>query len=547
VQPFRLFRDVVRAQEILRILVRYGFSGLLQQIDTPRNWIGKVVPIADMRLTIWQRLRMACEEMGPTFIKMAQVLSTRPDLLPEPLIDEFTHLRDQVKPETWEVIQEVLMDEWGPDWICLFDAFCEQPMGSGSIAQVHRARLKEDGREVAVKIQRPGIEVRIRSDLEILSWLSKELHQRVETVRPWHFPEMVDVLKKSIRLELDFSQEAGNAQLFNARKVMPDVFAPAVVEAMSSRRILVSEFVEGCPPNKWKGTPEQGARLAALGAESIFNQIFLQGFFHADPHPGNVLITADLRICLIDWGMIGQLTRKMRYSLADLLRAIHDMDPEKVTRVALTLNRKQRWIDSQRMEMQVRQVLDRYAEGFTISRFGRIMVDLIYVFGNNGIDLARDYTLLAKATLSIDQTAHLLNPDFNLASVGAPVIEKLNWERWNPDTLARQAFYFVKESLLRITEIPQDFQRVLRRLEDGEIRINLEHKHLEESALQLGSAMNRLVIAVIVGALIVGSSMVITTGVKPLLWGYPALGLVGYLLSAFLGVIIIIDILRKGR
>ncbi len=537
-----------RLGEIAKILVRYGFSDLLNQLNLPGWMVRGVAPREIAALTTWQRLRMAFEDLGPTFIKIGQILSTRPDVIPQPLIGELQYLRDEVRPQPIDTILRVLDGELNGSVEDHFSDFEHKPIGSGSMAQVHRARLRSTGEYVAVKIQRPGIERDITSDLEILSYLARQIHERVPTLQPYDLPGIVEVLRDGLRTELDFNIEARNAILFNARNPYPErVFAPRVIEQYTSRRLLVTDLVEGVTPDKASLTPEQARAVAANGGNSVFHQIISIGFFHADPHPGNILITPTGRLCLIDWGLAGQLTRKMRYRLADLLEAIMRNDPEKVVRIAVAMNRSNRLPDEQRLEMQVTNVLDRYGGNINVADLGRIMVDLMYAFGQNGVMIARDYTLLARAVISIEHTGRLLDPEFDIGEIARPFLERLRWERYRPKTVLRHLGWVLDSGILKLNDLPADLQRFIRRLESEDVGITLRHRGLEPFGDDLQRSANRLSLAVMLGCMIIGSSIVITTGVHPLIYGYPAIGIAGYLFSFFFLIWVIIDIIRHGH
>jgi ubiquinone biosynthesis protein len=288
--------------------------------------------------------------------------------------------------------------------------------------------------------------------------------------------------------------------------------------------------------------------LAKAGGESIFHQIVINGFFHADPHPGNVLITPDKRLCFIDWGLAGQLTRKMRYFLSDLFVAITSGDPERVVRVGMRMASRNRRVHRQALEKEVAFCIRKYVRFDAESEaIGKLMIELLYIFGSNGIHIVRDYTLLAKAVMGIEESGKCLDPDFDIRIVAKPFLEQLVWERWNPINVGRDAFYCVQSIFDTVKDLPSDLQRVFRRLEEDDLSVKLQMEGLDGFTDSLGSIANRLVISVIIGALIIGSSIVITTGLPPLLWGYSAIGVVGYQISAFLGLWVVIQILRRGR
>ncbi len=549
-KPFSLFRDALRARYIIATLVRHGFAEFLQELELPGKWLQRLVAQPKEHLNVWQRIRAAVEDLGPTFVKMGQVLSSRPDVLPQPLIDEFRLLREQVGAVEWSRIETVLLEELDGPLENHFQEFEQNPRASASLGQVYYARLTGSGREVAVKVQRPGIRRAIEADLEILGWLARQVHQRVPEWQGYDLPSVVQELRQGLLQELDFTYEARNASLFNVLNPYPnDVFAAEVIEEFTTTRLVVSEWVEGFSPSRGGWSDEERARLARAGARSVFHQIVVSGFFHGDPHTGNLVVTKDGRICFLDWGLAGQLTREMRYFLADLLGAVTSWDPERVVRIATRMNRSTRRIDRSRMEKEVMQVLLRYRNQVDPGKvIGRIILDLIYVFGTSGIAVARDYTLLAKAVVSLEETGRTFDPAFDLADSAKPFLRGMEWERRNPANVIHQVGVGVEGGWRKLVELPDDLQRVLRRFEEEDLSINLHHKGVGPVIDELSAGVNRLVYAIIVAALIIGSSLVIRANVPPLLWEtYPIIGVLGYLGSAVLGIWLVVDILRHGR
>lgn len=543
-----LIRDVVRAKEIVGILLRYRFDKILENTDTPASWLSRITPPVRENIPFWRRMRLAFEELGPTFIKFGQILSTRPDILPRELIEEFELLRDKVKPLPFETIRPVIEKELATGIDGVFSEFDPEPVAAGSLGQIYRARLREDGREVAIKVQKPDIRKPIQTDLEIIAYFVSQLHDNIVALRPFDLPEVVEQLKQGVMKELDFTIEAHNATVFNSLNQFPErVFAPEVYPALCTPRLHLSEWIQGESPRDLDRPMNQRAAIAETGGNSFFSQIVITGFFHGDPHPGNLLVTEDDRICFLDWGLAGQLTRRMRYALIDLFAACAKRDAEMVTRIALGLGRNPNRIDRVELEKAVTTVLFKYDVDLRkMENIGKIIFELIFVFGSHGIHVARDYTLLAKAVISIEQTATLLDPAFNLGSLGKPYIQKLNWERWNPFRFGRAAFTEWRDKLAVAGELPRDLQRILHSLEDGKMPIVLDHRGVNRATNTIHHAFSRLSLAVIIGALIVGSSLVINTGVQPLLWGYPAIGIIGYLLSAAMGGYVAFDILRSS-
>lgn len=544
-----LIRDVVRAKEIVAILLRYRFDQLLENSDTPASWFTRIVPAKQADQPLFKRIRLAIEELGPTFIKIGQVLSTRPDLLPAELIDELACLRDQVTPIPFEEMRPILESEFGNTLDSVFSEFNPSPTATGSLGQIYKAHLKQDDLTVAVKIQKPGLRQRIVTDIEVISWIIAQAHLNLPSLQAYDLPSVIAELKSGLLGELDFSNEARHADTFNSLNQFPEeVFAPHVIKDYTTPRLLVTEWIDGQRPTDLNAENQDRPRLAKLGGRSFFSQIVETGFFHGDPHPGNILITADGRLCLLDWGLVGMLTRTMRHALVDLFSACAKRDPAEVTRIAIRLGHSTHRLQRMQLEKAITTILFKYDSDLrTMQNIGSVIVELVYIFGSNGIQVARDYTLLAKAILSIEQTARLIDPHFNLARIGQPYIRQLQQQRWDPRTVATETMAEWRQQLHHAGEIPADLQRILHRLEEGQVALKIDHMEANRATNTIHHAFSRLSLAVIIGSLLIGSSFVINSGIKPFLWGYPAIGIIGYLLSAAIGSYVAFDILRSGH
>jgi ubiquinone biosynthesis protein len=534
------------------VLVQYGFTNLLRQIHFPTRWIRRV-PIDGLLTKVpqnnWQRIRYVCEALGPTFVKIGQILSSRPDLLPAGLVEELKQLRDNVDPTSFDDMQVVLDAELGKYWGEIFSSIEPKPVGSASLAQVHKGVLRSTREAVAVKIQRPNVENDLQADLEILSWLAKELHQRVDELKSYDLPAIVRVLRKGVLSELDFRNEADNAKIFlRDNPHIEYVFCPGIYDEFTSKRLLVMELVMGDSPGKTSWGSDRKRLLAQQGGESLFHQIIVRGVFHADPHPGNIKVTEDGRLCLLDWGLTGQLTKQMRWILADLLDAVVNQDTGKIVRVAREINNDGgNPFNEAQLEIDVSRVLNQYSGDFNASQAGDMLLAIARALGRNGVDLTRDYTLLTKAIVSVEETGRLLDPSFNLASIARPFLKRLKIQRLNPERVIGDLLLDSHYVLKNLSYLPADFRRLLGRIDREDLSINLRLDKLDRLAGPLNQALNRVVIGLIIGSLIIGSSMIMTTGTGPLLWGFPQIGLLGYLLSAMLGLWIVFDILRNGR
>nr|WP_246460046.1 AarF/UbiB family protein [Puniceicoccus vermicola] len=458
-------------------------------------------------------------------------------------------LRSQVEPQTFKRIQPILAKELDRPIEEVFVNFPETPVASGSLGQVYRAKLRSTGEIVCVKVQRADAAKTINSDFEIIGWFARQIHQRFEGLRPYNLPSLVEQAYERVKEELDFRNEARNSETFQMMNENPErVFAPEVHSEFTTKRLLITEWVEGIPPDEVPSGTEIARDLAIVGGESVFHQIVVAGFFHSDPHSGNMLVTPDNRICLLDWGQVGQITRNMRFNLADLFAGITSRNPDKVVDVAERISTSNRPVSRRKIEQAVTLLLNRNTKvGPAGTEIGTMGLELIHTFGINGIDVPSDYALLAKAILCVEETAKGLDPEFDLQACARPYLVKLNRERWNPKTLIRQNFWPLLRAMKSLQEIPSDFQRLIRRFEEEDVQINLNHTGTEGLQETFRNSMNRLTVGVVTAALIIGSSLIITTGVRPFLWGYPAIGMLGFMASGCLGFYLVISILRRSR
>jgi len=548
VRSFNILNHAVRAKEILAVLARHGFADLLTQLDLPAGFWHRLLPTPSPYSTA-EHIRLAAEELGPTFVKLGQLLSMRPDVVPHDIILELRKLQDSVQPLPFDVMKPVLVAALGRELAEVFSEFDEEPAASASLAQVYFATLRE-GDAVAVKIQKPDLQRRVEIDFDLAAWFAEQLHQRVARLHPFDLPAIIAESRAGVLGELDFRHEARNQESFNAFNSRPDqVFAPRLYANLSSERVLVMQQIAGIPINQAvTHSIEVRRRLAGTGAESIVRQVFLGGFFHGDPHAGNLFVADDGRLCFLDWGLVGHLTRRLRVALADFWIAAVEQDTERIVQIAADLAPVDARPDLRRMEKEVALAL-RDELNYAIGRqaLGRAMLRLLFIFGQHGIPLSRDYAIMTKAILSIEEVGRILDPQFDLRPHTEPVLVELQRERSHPRVWVRRTREMLRHTLLGLQDLPFELRRLVRRLEHDSLAINLNHRGLEEHDDAVKIAANRIALGVIIGALIIGSSLIVTTGIQPHLLGYPALGIIGYLLSALLGLYVIWDIIRHGR
>lgn len=535
----------LRAQEILAVLARHGLAETLGRLGRTTASRGRHGPPGGLG----ERLRLAAEELGPAFVKLGQFLSMRPDLVPHEILLELRHLQDRVRPLPFERMRPVLVSGLGRDPAGVFAELDEAAVASASLAQVYFGRLRS-GEAVAVKVQKPGLAGPLETDLELARRLAARLQVHVPALRALDVAGVLAEVREGVRRELDFRHEARNQEYFTSRRAKDEtVFAPRVFTDLCSEKVLVMERVDGISVAEAAGRPEQERRrLAAAGADSLLRQVFLGGFFHADPHAGNLLVTREGRLCFLDWGLAGQLTPRLRAGLADLWEAAVGQDAEAVVRIAVELAPPESRADARELEREAALVL-REELDFAAGKpaLGRAMVRLLFAFGQGGIPLSREYALVAKAVLAIEETGRLLDPAFDLRPHAAPVLRALRRERTGMRAVVRRTRDAARHLLPDLQELPFELGRLLRRLGHDSLAINLHHRGLGEHDDAMKVAANRIALGVIIGALIIGSSLIVTTGATPHLLGYPALGIVGYLVSALLGLRVVWDIISHGR
>lgn len=527
-------RNSIRAKEIALVLLRNGFAELAGKLRPHGFLLNKILP-EPSDLSLWQRIRVTCEELGPTFVKFAQIVSTREDILPPPLLEEFKKLRDHVAPVNWEAVEPVIAGELKGGIESNFESFNREPFACGSVGQVYKAVLKT-GECVAVKVRRPGAGKAMKADFEILEWIVNQATENIPELAAYDFAGILNEIRDGVLREIDFTFEAKNAQHFEKINDDPRIFAPRVYPQLSSARLLVTEWVDGMTPGD-KHIPKAVAReLSIAGGESVFRQIFSFGFFHADPHPGNILITKDARLCFLDWGCAGTLSRKMRYFLADIFAAVAELNPEKVLQIALCINPPREHINKAKLETEIAIVLRKHANFETdAGAVGRIIFDMLRVFAQNQLPLPRDYALLAKSVTVMEESGRALNPDFDLTAFATVALKNLYAQRRNPVTLGRDFYWQAERQLAYIKEIPESVQRIFWKLERGELRMNIDHEGLNATRLTLDRSANRIALAMIISALLVASSLLVcAASIGDGLGFAKHLGITGFVIAAML-------------
>lgn len=541
--PFTLVNHAVRAKEIIAVAARCGFAESLDQLELPAGFWQRFIPRPSERLPAYVRIRAALEELGPAFIKAGQLLSMRPDALPPALIIELRKLRSSVEALPFDEMRPVLENALGRPITDIFAEFSETPAASASLAQVYFAKLR-DGRAVAVKVQRPGIRRVVETDLALLAFFVGQCHSRITALQPYNLPAVVEEVSSGVLRELDFTHEARNQRFFTATNPNPEhVFAPEVFEEFSSEHVLVMQRIEGFPVDASALSPQAAQQLARAGAASLFHQVLVAGFFHADPHAGNVLVSADGRLCFLDWGLSGHLTRRLRHALADLFLAAVEQDAERIVQIAGELGSPAGRADLRAMERDVTLALrEDFNRAIGQVNLGRAMLKLLFIFGRNGISITSDYSLMAKAVLSIEEVATTLDPNFDLKRAAKPVFIALRRERAGPGALLRDTRAMLRTTLGSLRDLPAEFHRIIRRIEHDELTIKFQHQGLDGLDDALKTSANRIALGFISGCLLIGSSLIVAAK-----GGFTSgLSIAGYVVATLIAAYVAYGIYKEG-
>jgi ubiquinone biosynthesis protein len=542
----RRLAEISRGRRITEILVRNGLGFLVQQLAldrfVPRFWRRRVVRADDSvgRLTVPQRLRRTLEELGATYIKLGQLMSGRADLLPPDYIEELSKLLDSAPPVAADEIRGVVESELGAPVETLFASFDDEPIASASIGQVHRATLF-DGQEVVVKVQRPGIEAVVEADLDLLLHQAGFLENRSEVMRDYNLVEIGNELARSLREELDYQVEGRHAErLRNNLSRDPRFLVPRVFWSLTSKRTITLEYLEGIQFNEIDSMRKAGYDLSALaqvGIEAYLKQIFVDGFYHADPHPANIMVVGD-EIAFVDFGTAGYLTPGQKEMLGDMFIQIIDEDAAGLARTVVRMGATQGRPSLDAMEYDLQRLLTRYW-GIPLEEIpvGEMLAEVFTTAYRHKVYLPGDLALLARTIITLEGTGRLLDPEFVLVDAVRPFAERLVRERMSPVVAGRRAMRTLRQAADLAQAFPRRLDDLWDQLEEGEITLGVEVRRLELIMQKANSMLNRVAFSVVVAALIVGSALILHGGKDR--WEMPILG-VGIPVAqiAFIGAVL---------
>jgi len=551
---------IPRYREIVRVLLKYGFADVLKLVALQR-FLGLPedagTPSAAeglLSLPLPERVRMALEELGPTFVKFGQIVSSRRDLVTDEYYVELCKLQAGVPAFPAREARKILADQLGVPVRRAFSSFDDEPVGAASIAQVHRATLP-DGTAVAVKIQRPDIIEKIELDLAILSDLARFVEKHVPDLAVLNPVGVVEEFSATLLKELDFTNEAINAERFAQQfEGNPWIKVPRIFREQSSDKILVMEFLEGA-------SPAEPAQLEALGidcrdlgkhiTELIYEQIFTHGFFHGDPHPGNMLVRPGGVTALLDYGMMGSFTPAFRSSIAHLIAGLAEKDLQQVQRSILAMSEEGYTPNPGRMLSDVEAFTEAHLNRpLRDINLGHVLNRLLDLLRNNRLRMKSSFYLGIKALTQVEAIGRSLDPDLNFIMLGEPYAMKLIRGKYEPARIFGVLRNFLGESLDFLEDFPHDFRNIYQQVKHGRINIPLEHKidpkGFEPLRKTLDSIANRLTNAILTASVLICSGILVLADIPPQIGGIPAIGLAGLIWGGYMCLRLVLSIWKHG-
>ncbi|WP_293937363.1 AarF/ABC1/UbiB kinase family protein [Iodobacter sp.] len=555
-ETFTVMRDLPRVREIVAVLVRHGLGNLVQRLGLARG-IERASDLLHLPgnyeaelLDSPVRVRRALEELGPAFVKLGQVLATRVDMFPPEWITEFERLQSNVPPVPFDLILPELTALLGTDPASIFLDLDSEPVGAASIAQVHRAKLL-DGTEVVLKIRRPGVIPKIEADLRILRHIASLMEFEFAESRRYQPVKIAEEFAKSLRRELNLSAEARNSERFVQNFIgHKDIVIPKTYWEWTSESLNVQSYIGGVAGNDLLGVDAAGLDrcvLASRGADAVLKMVLIDGYFHADPHPGNVKYLPGNQIAFLDFGMVGRLPHPRRDQIVDLLAALAQRDEHGILNVLLE------WtgdtvVDEEKLTADIAGFMFDY-ENLALKdiRFGNLLNDVVQMMREHQITLPSDLTLLFKALITLEGLGRQLDPDFQMVGHLTPFVKEVILERFHPKAMLKKGKEGLYEAVQLLGGLPRDIGKLIKQARRGNMRIDLDLKRLDHFGLQITRSANRLTMGIVTGSLIIGSSIVMTVKAGPMLFGLPLLGFLGFVLAVLNTIWLVISIWISGK
>jgi len=550
----RWFKSFRRYNQILRVFVKYGFEDIVaHMIDTGsfkfiRRFIPKVTRKHAKLHTKWEKMRLVCEELGPTFVKFGQILSNRPDLLPKELVEEFEKLQDNVPPFSGVIARKTLESELKKSVDVIFAKFEIEPFASASMAQVHKAVLP-NGDKIALKIQRPGIREVITEDIRVMYTLASIIEKRIPSSKAFDPPGLVKHFEESIFKELDFIHESINLQRFysnleNDKKEI-GTCCPRVYQELTTKTVLTMEFVNGIKISSYKKLKDAGhdrKAIANILAVSYIKQVFEYGFFHADLHPGNILVLPNGHLCLLDFGLMGSIMPRDIEMFGRLFVSVKDKDVRKIIRALQQMSGAFTVKDMRKLEYEINEFVNNYSvTSVHKNEMSTVLMELHEIINNHGLNVPAHFFLLARSMVTVEGVIRNLDPELDLLETARPFMVNIVRKKLNPLAWGKKMFDTIYEFGAHMEDFPRDLKNAIRRINSGQISVNLNHQGIDPMVHTVNRVTKQIVSAILAVGVLVGSVLLIIYEVGPLWKSYSSFGILGVIL----GLVIILGMLKN--
>lgn len=550
----RKFKSFKRYNQILRVFVKYGFEDIVSHMIESssfkfiRRFIPKTTRKKARKHSKWEKMRLVCEELGPTFVKFGQILSNQPDLLPKELIIELEKLQDNVPPFSIKVARKKVESELKKSVDVLFKKFDAEPFASASMAQVHKAILNT-GEKVALKIQRPGIKEIIAEDIHVMYSLAKMLEKRVPSSKAYDPEGLVKHFEESIYQELDFIHESINLQRFyvNLKNDKKEVGTkcPKVFQEFTTVSVLTMEFINGIKISDYAELEKNNHNKKAIAkklATSYIKQVFEYGFFHADLHPGNILVLPNSDLCFIDFGLMGSIMQRDIEMFGRLFVSVKNKDVKKIIRSLQQMSGTFTVKDMRALEYEINEFVNNYSIiSLHKNEMSPVLMELHDIILEHGLNVPSHFFLLARSMVTVEGVIHSLDPDLDLLEVARPYMVRIIRRKLNPLSWGKKIFDTVYEFGAHMEDFPRDLKNAIRRINSGQINVSLNHQGIDPMVHTINRVTKQIVSAILAIGILIGSVLLIIYKVGPIWKGYSAFGVIGVIL----GLIIIFGMLKN--
>ena len=549
---------IKRYNQIMHVLFMYGFEDLVSYMEEKKTfkWFNKLIPKSTyehaMNLSKWEKMRMVCETLGPTFVKFGQLMSNRPDILPADLIKELEKLQDSVPPLSGKIASQVIEQELKKKPEELFAWFEPEAFASASMAQVHRATLKT-GEKVVLKIQRPEIKHTIEQDIKVMLYVAEIFNRRIPSLKSFDPIGLIKNFEISIMNELDFIHESINVQRFhnNFKEDETDkgyIHSPKVYRELTTSKVLTLEYIDGIKISDLQNLHNNGLDrklVAKRLAVSYFKQVFNYGFFHADPHPGNLFVLPNNVICYIDYGMMGSIMTNDIEQFGNLFLAVRSKDVKGIIHSIQQLSDNPIVRNFRELETDINEFIQNYAtQSENENELSTVLLELKDIIVKHGLKVPTHFFLIARSMVTVEGVIHQLDPDLDLTKMASPYFIRIVAKHYNPVKFVKRVLNSVYEMGMYMEDFPRDLKNAILKINTGEIKVDLRHQGIDPLVHTFNRISRQIISAVIMASLIIGSSLMVVYHITPL-WGNTSLyGILGFIVSGLIALSMMKDLSR---